>query len=214
VVDIVREHLEGAVRSRMLQQGRSAAERVIGRLESLSSSLPESLDRLRQAAPGTADAQVATLLGITGADDDLTRAQAKLEHLRESLEDFAGRMAGFTWEPGDFPETSARALTSLGLDHLRGASLAGEVAGEVTSDATEHAIDWANLVAELAFDSHHIGAAVRGIATAGATAGTVATLASVALPIVAGVVIEHVLTHQIELNREQFRATGQMLGIR
>jgi hypothetical protein len=212
VADLVRDHIEGAVRSRMLEQGRGAAQQVVGRLDALAESLPESLDRLQHAEPGTADAQIATLLDIRGDDGDLERAQAKLAHLRDSVEDFASRMAGFTWEPGDFPQSADRALRTLGLGDRTGSSLADDVANEGTSDDVEHAIDHANLLGELAFDSHHIHDAVVGLAR-GLTAGSAGYAVAIAAPIVLGVVVEHVLAHQIELNRAQFQATGQMLGM-
>jgi hypothetical protein len=209
---LVREHLEGALRSRILQQGRTAGARLAGQLDAIAASLPESIERMRSAEPGTPDAQLATLLGVRGDDGDLSRAQSTIERLRDSIASFADRIAGFTWEPGDFPRAAERGLRSLGLGSCAEGSVGREVASETTSDTAEEALDFVTFVSKLAFESHEIGDAVHGLA-AGISAGSVAGAATVALPIVLGLAIEHMLSHQSEIDRAQFQATGHMLGL-
>ncbi len=208
---LVREHLEGALRSRILQQGRTAAARLGGQLDAIAASLPESIERMRSAEPGTPDAQLATLLGVRGDDGDLARAQGTMERLRDGVASFADRIAGFTWEPGDFPRAAERGLRSLGLGSCGEGSLGREVASETTSHDAEESLDVATFIGKLAFESHEIGGAVRGLA-AGITAGSVASAATVALPIVLGLAVEHLLAPQNEINRAQFQPMGHMLG--
>jgi hypothetical protein len=210
------ESVAGArIRQGIVQEAETIVAAQMRRLHGMSESLPQRLETLRNARPGTPEALEARFLGIRGDSGDLARARAAIARSAEGLQTFANRMRGQSWQPGEFPDAAGRAARRLNLEGAADSS--GVTAGARTAAPGEHVhnvlqlAEGANVLREL----HHVGHLARG---AGGLAASGEVLAGSALAVgvsvsLVGLAVGLTIHHYTEEAHQAHLDFGHSLGL-
>lgn len=180
------ESVAGArIRQGIVQEAETVVGARLRDLQTQSDTLPQRLETLRHARPGTAEAIEAQVLGIRGDAGDLQRARASISRSAEGLQTFVNRMRGQSWQPGEFPDAAARAARRLNLQGAADSS--GVTAGARTEAPGAHV----HGVLQLA-ESAHVVVEAGHLAHAGAAAvGGAVTLTVGVVGLLVGATIHH-----------------------
>lgn len=210
------ESVAGArIRQGIVQEAETIVAARMRGLHEMSETLPQRLEMLRNAQPGTPEAIEARYLGIRGDSGDLTRARAAIARGAEGLQTFVNRMRGQSWQPGEFPDAAARAARRLNLEAAADSS--GMTAGVRTAAPGEHVHTVLQLgeVANVVRELHHVGHLARG---AGGLAASGEALAGTALAVgigvsVVGLAVGLTIHHYTEQAHAAHLAFGHSLGL-
>lgn len=210
------ESVAGArIRQGIVQEVETIVAARVRGLREMGATLPQRLESLRNAQPGTLEAIEARYLGIRGDSGDVTRARAAIAQAEEGLQRFANRMRGQSWQPGEFPDAAARAARRLNLEAA--ASSSGMTAGARTAAPGEHVHTVLQIAegAHVALEVHHVATLARG---AGGLAASGELLAGGALAAGAAVgvfalVIGMTIGHFTEEAHDAHLAFGHGLGL-
>lgn len=215
IQDVVESVAGARIRQGIVQEAETVVAARMQDLHQLSESLPQRLESLRNAQPGTPEAVAAEFLGIRGDSGDLSRARAAIARAAEGLETFANRMRGQSWQPGEFPDAAARAARRLNLEGA--ASSAGMTALARTAAQGQHVHRVLQLaeVANLVQEGHHVAHLVRG---AGGLAASGEVLAGGALAVgmgvsLAGLAVGLTIHHYTERAHQAHLDFGHSLGL-
>ncbi len=210
----VSAYFDDLVHSLTVLEGQATVGLALSNLNDLEADLPGKLHALREAAPGSSDAALASMLGVRGDAGDLERAQQKITQVRAGLVEFSNRLPDHTWTQSDFPTASARALEKIGLGGAPRGSIADLAAGESPG--------WLDEAVSFVLETVHIGLGGAEIAAlpktwelfgvAGVAARTTAQLGTAGV-IGAGLVVEAYIHHLNEESHAAFVATGRLLGM-
>jgi hypothetical protein len=199
------------IRQAQLREAGVVVNARLRNLEALREGLPERLPALRGAAPGTALAVEAELLGVRGDEGDLARAEASIDRSASGLRAFLNRMRGQSWEPGEFPASAGRAARRLGLDGPRDSagSLAQHDAETAESDVSTalHGVDAVHMALEARHLSH-----LAGHATATSAAEFAAGAVGLSVSVV-GLAVGAVVHHYAEEAHQAHLRFGRALGL-
>lgn len=184
-------------------------------LREMSATLPQRLESLRNAQPGTLEAMEARYLGIRGDSGDLSRARAAIAQAEQGLRTFVNRMRGQSWQPGEFPDAAARAARRLNLEAAANSS--GMTAGARTSAPGEHVHTVLQFAegAHVAVEVHHVAVLARGAGGLAASGELLAggALAAGAAVGVFGLIIGMTIGHFTEEAHDAHVAFGRGLGL-
>lgn len=103
---VIENQVESVLRLGVRRVGNQQLDARIGELRSLERQVVANLDNYRNAAPGSAKAQVAEALGIRGDEGDAARVRENIEQTIAGITSLRDALSGQTVVPGDFPETA------------------------------------------------------------------------------------------------------------
>lgn len=216
---VVASHLEGQLRSGIIQQAQRAIGREIRQLDALSASLPNRLEELRSAAPGSAAGRMATSLGIRGDQGDLARARASIEASKDGMGDLLEMLHGRTWTPGDFPASAEAVAARRGLGLPTEGTVLGEVVARRSADeaALAHHIATGAEVLHLGVELGHAAHTAHTLQMVGA-AGTEITAVGIGAGVAFGVTVAALgaglyIHHLGEEQHAEMLAAGRRLGL-
>lgn len=208
--DIVENFTRSQLRSGIRQTAQRTILARMGDLQNLRAEVLENPSRFTEAAAGSTDARVASMLGMRPGDNGAAAAQ-RIDEALAGLDDLHGRFSGNTWEVGDFPQSLGNAARDLGMRGGEG-SMLSEFGGERATDLEHpsnsvaygmHVGEGIHAVAEIA---HAVGHGVR-------TAAGVAAGVSGAVGLI-GLGVGYAIHHAVAERREQFLGDAANLGIR
>jgi hypothetical protein len=200
VTGLVTEQVERAVRERV----RST---VIARLDQMTRQLEytdiaQMTDHLRSARPGSSEHALARTLRLDGGEGDSAKVAEHLATARQTIESYRAHLFGGTWEPSDFPRSTATTLCAMGLNNVQRPAIAAEATeGRRATNANVHhameGVELAHILVECVEAYFHFG-----LATAGPLSVAVAGLA---FGVMVGMAVEE--------NQESRRAFAREIGL-
>lgn len=206
VMSVVTDTVSNLVRHGVMREARVTTRARMRELGQLANDVPATVERLRQAAPGSADAALAELLGVRGDAGDAERVRTGLQTAIQGLDEFHSRIQGNSWEPSDFPSATGRAMRRMGIDPDAHGSLGDEVA-HAEDESHEHVGHAAHMI-----DGLHILAEGRHFAHLAAGVESLAVGVGLATSVV-GLAVGIAVTHLAENQHEEFIAAGHALGL-
>ena len=198
IVGVIQDSVSGAMRQMLSREVRTAMNRHIGNLQALERHIEANLDRYRNAAPGSADAQVAERLGIRGLKSDMDRVQAVIEQSIRAFDAVLNRIIGQAWQPNDFAETGRRLAVENGFGIGAHGTFTGNALMRDISEPVIHAGVQSVEITHMAIEALAHGVAALPAILVGAVG------------LAAGIVIHRA----VEEDRAAFRTLVNRLGIR
>lgn len=165
VVSIVESVASDRIRLGIVQEVQTIVNARTHDLLAMRESLPQLVDTLRNARPGTPEAIQARALGIRGDAGDLQRAERAIDQGIEGLQTFLGHMRGQAWwQASDFPDAATRAARRSNLSGALDETIVAGAAHSHRNEQVHHMIEAAEVI--------HIGLEVgHAIGSAAAAAG-------------------------------------------